>query len=91
MAADIPRHVAGGCAVSHTGPLERGCGDPLGAGRTTTRQGWATGADVSERWTWELCPRCDERAALVWTNNEVVEADCYSSATFSRASSKVSR
>jgi hypothetical protein len=49
-----------------------------GAGRTVTRQRRATGADVSERLTWKTCPRCGKRAAVGWTNNEVVEADCYS-------------
>ena len=33
---------------------------------------------MSERLTWESCPSCGERAAVGWTNNEVVEADCYS-------------
>jgi hypothetical protein len=48
------------------------------AGRTVSRQRRATGADVSERLTWESCPRCGGRAAVGWTNNKVVEAACYS-------------
>jgi hypothetical protein len=31
---------------------------------------------MSECVTWELCPSCQEQAAVGWTGDEVVEFDC---------------
>ena len=32
--------------------------------------------DMSERVTWESCPRCGARAAVGWVDETVAEVDC---------------